>query len=177
MSRTVGKLAAAIRELLAYHAELIPTLPPGKQRAAEAQTRTSMRRLFGVESAAALPESPAIQEQSAVEMAVEIWRFLRAHERAIFAILPERRESDAEARAESAFYAILSPLLKILAGEGIRLVAYEGVGYEPNYPVEAVNADEMGDSDNLVMSETLEPVLVRDGKVLRYGKVFLAQRS
>ena len=170
-------LAAALRELIFRHEGLIPALPSGKQRAAEAQTRTSMRRLFGAESAAALPESPAIQEQSAVEMAVEIWRFLSAHERAIFAIPSERRESDAEARAESAFYAILSLLLKILARERIRLVAYEGVGYEPNYPVEAVNVEDMGDSDDLVMSDTLEPVLMRDGKVLRYGKVFLAQRS
>ena len=177
MSHTAGKLATAIRELLAYHAELIPALPSGKQRAAEAQTRTSMRQLFGVESVADLPESSAIQEQPVMEMAVEIWRFLRAHERAIFAIPPEKRENDAEIRAESAFCAILSPLLKILAGEGIRLVAYENVGYESNYPVEAVNADEMGDSDDLVMSETLEPALVRDGKVLRDGKVFLAQRS
>ena len=136
-----------------------------------------MRRLFGVESVVDLPESLAIQDQSAMEMAVEIWRFLRAHERAIFAIPIEMRESNAEARAESAFCAILSPLLKILAGEGIRLVAYEGVDYELNYPVEAINADEMGDSDDLVMSETLEPALVRDGKILRYGKVFLAQRS
>ena len=170
-------LAAALRGLIVRHEGLIPVLPSGKQRAAEAQTRTSMRRLFGVESVADLPESSAIQEQSAVEMAVEIWRFLSAHERAVFAIPPEKRENDAEIRAESAFCAILSPLLKILAREGIRLVAYENVGYEPNYPVEAVNAEEMGNSDDLVMSDTLEPVLVRDGKIVRYGKVFLAQRS
>ena len=177
MSVVNKKLTLAVRELMIRHEGLTSALPSGKQRAAEAQTRNSMRRLFGVEAIADLPESSSMQEQPVTEMAVEIWRFLRAHERAIFAIPIERRESDAEAQAESAFCVILSLLLEILAREGIRLVAYENVGYESNYPVEAVNADEMGDSDDLVMSETLEPVLVRDGKVLRNGKVFLAQRS
>ena len=177
MNQHIEMLSSVLRKLADCHAELTSALPLGKQRAAEAQTRTSMRRLFGVESVADSPKPLAIQEQPTMEMAVEIWRFLRAHERAIFAIPPEKRENDAEIRAESAFCAILSLLLKILAGEGIRLVAYENVGYESNYPVEAVNADEMGDSDDLVMSETLEPALVRDGKVLRDGKVFLAQRS
>ena len=177
MSVSNKKLALALRGLMIRHDALIPAIPPQKQRAAESQMRVSVHRLFGVESISSLPETAVIQEQSVLEMAVEIWRFLRAHERAIFAIPPEKRENDAEMRAESAFCAILSPLLKILAGERIRLVAYESVGYESNYPVEAVNADEMGDSDDLVMSETLEPTLVRDGKVLRDGKVFLAQRS
>ena len=175
---TPQTLISALRELATRHEEFVPALPPQKQRAAAAQMRTSLRRLFGVESVSELAENTVFREQPIPEMAVEVWRFLRAHERAVLALPPEKRENvSPKARTESAFCDILRPLLEILAGNGIRLVVYEDVDYEPGYPVDAVNAEEMGDSDDLVMSETLEPVLMRDGKVLRFGRVFLARKE
>lgn len=62
-----------------------------------------------------------------------------------------------------------------LAGVGIRLVTHEGSGFGPELPAEPVNPEDFDTEEGLVVSETLEPTVVHDGRIVVRGRVVLAR--
>jgi nitrogen-specific signal transduction histidine kinase len=109
---------------------------------------------------------------SLAELTVECWRLLRLVERLI---QDQRADRQAHARAQARY--VRGRLDAILGARGIRLIAYDGEPYGPGLPVTIANADELHQSEALVVQETLEPTLVTDGRVVAMGKVILKQRD
>lgn len=106
------------------------------------------------------------------ELAVEYWKLLRAFERTI-ARLPE--EHAAKTRAQLRFSS--ERLTALLAGGGVTLVTFDGLAYEPNLPVTALNPGDFAPGRALAVEATVEPAIVRDMNVVLLGKVILKQRE
>ena len=62
-----------------------------------------------------------------------------------------------------------------LAGVGVRLVTHEGSDFGPEIPAEPVNPEDFDTDEGLVVSETLEPTVVHDGRIVARGRVVLAR--
>lgn len=58
---------------------------------------------------------------------------------------------------------------------GLRLVEHDGTRYSAEIPAEPVNPEDFGDTEDIVVLETLEPTVVLDGKILLRGQVVLAK--
>lgn len=173
---TVGFLSNTVFRLLRGYAELLPLLPEQHRRASEAQTRKSAGALFGAGSAADWAETTRLLDGGEDDLTLNIWRLMRARERAIDR-LPENRKKLAAEDAFESFLAVFRALLPVLADAGIKIVSLEGREFDPNYAVEAANISDFDDEHGLVVAEMLEPVLLRGGKPARYGKVILSQKG
>jgi len=111
--------------------------------------------------------------QSMAELAVEYWKLLRSHERAI-AVAPAEAQQRLGAQGRYA----AGRLSAILDREGMVVVEFDGQSFEVNLPAIALNADEMPDADGAVVERTIEPAIVaKDGNVLAMGKVYLMRRN
>lgn len=106
------------------------------------------------------------------EIASEYWKLLRSLERAITLVPLE-----AQARLNSQRRYSEDRLDVLLAGQGMRLITFDGVAYEVNLPASAINAEDFKDTDIVVVERTLEPAVVSDMDVVLSGKVFLADPS
>ncbi len=60
---------------------------------------------------------------------------------------------------------------------GLKLVTYEGLAFSPDLPAEPVNPEDFDTEDGLCVRETLEPTVVRDGRVIARGRVVLARED
>ena len=67
-----------------------------------------------------------------------------------------------------------SRLTEILAQRGIELQDRTGQAWDEGDPVDIVNASEAARSDASIVTSTLEPVVLHQGKVVRRGKVIVA---
>jgi hypothetical protein len=103
-------------------------------------------------------------------LAVELWKLLRAFERAV-PLLPN--EHQARSQAQLRFSA--GRLESFLAESGLVLAVFDGRPFEPNLPLSAVNGDEYAGVDGLVVQQTIEPAIVCDGRVLLMGKVIIGK--
>ena len=115
-----------------------------------------------------------MSEDGIKNLMIDSWRLMFAHEK-IIEQLPPQQQRAAYAKARHLFPRILLILFQ-LAGD-IRLVVFEGKSYVPNYPIEAVNAEDFEGEDDLIVVTTLEPALVQRGRVLHSGKVVLARKE
>ena len=169
-------LTRVIMRLIRGYGEMLALLPERHRRAAEAQGRNSARVLFGVDDIAALTDTATLAECALEDLPVNIWRLMRAYERAL-AWLPKERRRAKRDKARRIFIAVFAALLPVLRDSGIKPVSLEGREFDPNYPVEAVNADDLDGEQKMIVAEMLEPVIMRDGKVARFGKLMLARKK
>ena len=64
-----------------------------------------------------------------------------------------------------------------LAKHGLRLVLHDGLPFSPQIPAEPVNLEDFGSDEGLVVSDTLEPTVIFNGRVLARGLVVLAKEN
>lgn len=57
----------------------------------------------------------------------------------------------------------------------LRLVTYDGAEFSAQLPAEPVNPEDFDSEEGLVVSETLEPTILHQGKVVLRGRVVLAR--
>ena len=107
-------------------------------------------------------------------LVIDAWRLMVANER-IIADLPRSKQKKAAARSRNLRSLMHSHIINILEKSDIEMVVYDGKYYNPNYPIEATNADDFADGEKLVVRETLEPALVKDERVLHFAKVILTR--
>ena len=58
---------------------------------------------------------------------------------------------------------------------GLRLHDFDGQPYSAALPVEPVNPEDFDSEEGLIVLETIEPTVLRDGRVLLPGKAILAR--
>lgn len=109
-------------------------------------------------------------EDAFSRLAVDHWRLIR-----ILARLVERLPHESQARVAAQARFAGSQLESLVKDQGLSLVTFEGRAFDPSLPVTAVNADDFGGASALVVSETVEPTVMADGRVLQLGKVLVSQ--
>ncbi len=103
------------------------------------------------------------------KLAVEHWRLVRVVSR-----LVERLPPEAQARVAAQARFASNRLEALANDQGVALVTFEGRTFEPSLPVTAVNADDFTGAEGLLVSETVEPTVMANGRVVHLGKVVIA---
>jgi hypothetical protein len=111
--------------------------------------------------------SPA--EDGFSKLAVEHWRLIRVLSRLVELLPPE---SQARVAAQARFAG--NQLERLAKTQGVALATFEGRTFEPSLPVVAVNAEDFVGADALLVSETVEPTVMADGRIIQLGKVLVA---
>jgi hypothetical protein len=109
-------------------------------------------------------------EDAFSKLAVEHWRLIRVLTRLVDR-LPQ--ESQARVAAQARFAG--SQLEVLVKDQGLTLATFEGRRFEPSLPVRAVNAEDFAGATTLLVSETVEPAVMADGRVVQLGKVLLSE--
>jgi hypothetical protein len=110
-----------------------------------------------------------IPEDAFAQLAIEQWKLVRLLERLI-PNLPEEMRARVAAQARFAG----RQLGGITASCDVLLTTFEEQAFEPSLPLVAVNAEDFIPGKPLIVSDTLEPAVVRDGRIVQMGKVALA---
>lgn len=98
------------------------------------------------------------------------WRLSRLARRAIEKLAPQDG-----ARLNNQLRFTDRKLFEELEGVGIRIVDVEGQVFDPGMPVTALNADDFSPSDSLAIDQMIEPIVVGNSGVLKYGVVMLGK--
>ena len=103
------------------------------------------------------------------KLAVEHWRLVR-----VLARLVERLPPEAQARIAAQARFAGNQLDTLVKDHGVTLVTFDGRAFAPSLPVTAVNAEDFIGAEALIVSETVEPTVMADGRVVQLGKVLVA---
>ena len=104
-------------------------------------------------------------------LATEWWKVTNRLIRLCDKVAISHRQRE-QAMAEYAFKRIGAALLL----HGISIVDQTGKEFGPSLPAEPINPDDFDNGDDLVVIDTIEPTLVRNGQILARGKVALGHR-
>ncbi len=107
-------------------------------------------------------------EDALLELALESWRFQRLFGRALSKLDPMEA-----ARFTNQHRYFLGKMESCLEASGMRLVNLEGQQYDTGTAATALNIDEFGPDDTLVVSETIDPIVMNSSGLLRMGTVML----
>jgi hypothetical protein len=111
-------------------------------------------------------------EVTLARLATEHWRLIQVLSRLIYR-LPIESQDRVQAQVRFA----TNQLSTIVAAHDFQLATFEGRRFEPNLPVVAVNAHEFSNEARLLVSETLEPAVVANGRIIQLGKVTLSEEK
>jgi len=74
-------------------------------------------------------------------------------------------------------YSSLRKIEKYISDQGIQLITYDGQPYDIGLPVTNTDEDDFYNCDGAIIEQTIEPVIIRDNKIVNYGKVTLKKES
>jgi hypothetical protein len=115
------------------------------------------------------PNQPANRaEHALLELALESWRFQRLFGRALAKLDPMEA-----GRFTNQHRYFLGKVERCLEASGMRLVNLEGQRYDIGTAATALNIDEFGPEDILVVAETIDPIVMHSSGLLRMGTVML----
>ena len=117
--------------------------------------------------------SSSISEQGAEALAIivtEWFRTARRLGRLTQESAPDRLERE---RAQLAYSE--RRIQDILAVYGLRLVTYDGSEFSAQLPAEPINPEDFDSEEGLIISETIEPTVLYEGKIVLRGRVVLAR--
>ncbi len=105
-------------------------------------------------------------------LCVEFWKLSKASLRAA-SQLPEREGKRLAAQAR------FSDLqLSTIAGKmGLSVISFDGESYTTGMPASADNGEDYDENDDLVVTKTVEPAIVRNMKVIHKGRVLVDRRN
>ncbi|HEV7611616.1 MAG TPA: hypothetical protein VGO37_07070 [Steroidobacteraceae bacterium] len=110
-------------------------------------------------------------EKSLIALAVESWRFSRVFER-----LAHRLDAAEIARYVSQLDYFRRRIEETLDSVALTLVNMEGHDFDPGMAVRALNLDDFGPDDTLVVEQMIEPIIMGREGLRRQGAVMLRRR-
>ena len=115
-------------------------------------------------------ETPREQEtlKALLRLSVESWRLLRTVER-----FQSQLDADQQRRIGGRITYFDRLLHDELEHLGLSLVDFRGQPFGPQVAASALNADEFGPTDSLVVDQTVEPAVVGPDGLLQMGTVTL----
>jgi len=111
---------------------------------------------------------PSTEQETLVQLALEMWKLLRAFER----MLNEMPEEKAGKRRAQLRYS-KAKLDSLLDNAGLRLLSFDGQKYSANLPVSPLNADEVHGPGDSFIESTVEPTIIGDNSIFHTGKIIL----
>lgn len=107
-------------------------------------------------------------EAALIDLAIECWRFSRVYARAV------TRLDVAEApRFVSQRRYFENRLADCLSAAGLALVHHEGETFDMGMAISAINADDFGPDDVLVIDQMIEPIVMAGAILKRPGAAML----
>lgn len=173
-----SSLSTSVSALLRNYVGLLPLLPSESIRASEAQARNSASVLFGLNNPNECDETSSLLNNVIEDLTVNIWRLMRAYEGAVWKLPPKKQNSAADV-AFNLFCEVFGSLLDKLSAEGMKIVAFEDCSYDPGYKVEVVNGGDYEDEHGLIVSEMLEPIILKtnSGQLVKFGKIRISRKG
>ena len=107
-------------------------------------------------------------EESLVDIVVKSWRFSRTFSRLI-----QKLDAGEGARYQNQYRYYCKNLEASLESAGLRIVNIEGHPYDPGMAATALNIDDFGPSDSLVVDQMLEPIIMGPDGIIKTGTVML----
>ena len=105
---------------------------------------------------------------SIAQIAAESWRY----EQALSKVLRRMDPMDAERFSHQYGY-FARRVEQAVAAAGLRVVDYAGQAYDVGLPVQAMNLDDFDEDEALIITQTVEPVIMSEGRVIKTGMVML----
>jgi len=106
--------------------------------------------------------------QALIEIAVESWRFTK-----LFARLMSKLDAGESSRYANQFRYYLKRLDESLEAVGMRLVNVEEHPYDPGMAAKALNLDDFGSDDRLLVDQMVEPIIMGPKGLLRTGTIMV----
>ena len=99
-----------------------------------------------------------------IELALAYWRLKRWIDKI-------------EVEKKLSAYNSLKKIEKYLLSKGVQLIAYDGQTYDIGLPVSLADDDGFYDCDDAIISQTIEPVIMIDEKIVHFGIVVLKKEN
>ena len=113
------------------------------------------------------PDTEALSN-SLMDIAVESWRFGQVFDRIL-----SKLDAGEQSRYQNQFRWFQKRIEESMDSAGLRIVNIEGQAFDPGVAASALNLDEFGTDDQLVIDQMIEPVIMGPKGLLRSGKVML----
>ena len=107
---------------------------------------------------------------SLVSIGSEMFRFRGVFERVLM-----RLGTDEQMKYASQYAWFEKRVMKALTDAGIRIIDFQGKVYDPGLPVTPLNLEDFAPEDELFVQQTIEPVMMKDEKLLKTGTVILGR--
>ena len=105
---------------------------------------------------------------SLMDIAVESWRFGQVFDRIL-----SKLDAGEQSRYQNQFRWFQKRIEESMDSAGLRIVNIEGQAFDPGVAASALNLDEFGADDQLVIDQMIEPVIMGPNGLLRSGTVML----
>lgn len=109
-------------------------------------------------------------QASLIGIASELFRFTRVFEKAVSRLDYEERN-----RYYSQFSWFSKRVLKAMDEAGLKLINLEGQLYDPGMAVTPLNIEEFEEEDGLYVAQMLEPVVMKEGTLIKMGTALLGR--
>jgi len=118
------------------------------------------------------PNTSGVDQELVARLCVEYWKLVRASQRAA----QQLSEKDGKRIAAQVKFSDLQ--LTTISGQlGLNLVSFDGETFAVGMPASADNGDDFSEDDDLVVTKTVEPAVVREMNVVHKGRVLVARRG
>ena len=111
---------------------------------------------------------PQVPQAALVDLALESWRFLQATERMTHSL-----DADQRRRALSKLAYFQKRIIETLESSELKLIVLDGSPFGPGLAASALNAGEFLPGDEVIVDQTIEPIVMGADGVVRPGTVTL----
>lgn len=110
--------------------------------------------------------------EAIAQIAVEEWRFRRVFERMV-KLLDDKNSQ----KLKNQYTWFTKRVEMALTTAGFRTVSFENQDYEAGMPVSALNLGDFAPNELLVVEQMIEPVIMVNNEVQKFGTVLLRRRE
>ena len=107
-------------------------------------------------------------KQSIMNMAIEYWRVRRVFERMLTKV-----EAGEQSRYKNQFRWFIKKMNESLEEVDMNIVNVEGQSFDPGMAATPLNIDEFDESDQLIVEQMIEPIIMGQEGLLKTGTVIL----
>ncbi len=112
--------------------------------------------------------TPEAMRDAIISLAVESWRFGRVFDR-----LMQKLDAGEQNRYKNQYHWFLKKVEEALEQAELRIVNIEGHPFDPGLAATALNLEDFGADDVLIVDQMLEPIIMGKDELVRTGTVIL----
>ena len=112
--------------------------------------------------------TPEVMRNAIISLAVESWLFCRVFDR-----LMQKLDAGEQNRYRNQYHWFLKKVEEALEQAELRIVNIEGHPFDPGLAATALNLEDFGADDVLIVDQMLEPIIMGKDELVRTGTVIL----